>query len=442
VALAAWRAARRAVAGFFAVLLVGPLVGPARADLFAPAGLAPRQHPARDGPFIPFEPGVVLTYVMRSFDNQADWEFNSAVVGVTPEETEFVVDATFKRPDGILAPGVYHRRQSRREAMAARTIDHAGSCNPTDTVDTRYRNSTLLMVSERVFRELEAGEPSEVHIYYSPPYPPRNCEPGMRIPGVLRRVEAGAVAFRLLVDGVETTVPALHVRGTAGALALQLALDYWFLDDPKRALLLRVDGVRRVAGSRDSTTFRQQLIRVERGTPGRQADLAWTPPPPEREPGPPAPEGGKLEGGGGTDAGGRGGRRRPGGGFGGGGGALGAALERSCRARVYGIYFAFGSAELRPASEATLREIAAVLRQHPDWVLAIEGHTDSIGGAASNQVLSERRVAAVREALVRRYGVPPARLVARGFGLTRPIAPNATLEGRARNRRVELARQC
>jgi OOP family OmpA-OmpF porin len=83
-----------------------------------------------------------------------------------------------------------------------------------------------------------------------------------------------------------------------------------------------------------------------------------------------------------------------------------------------------------------------VLRQHPDWVLAIEGHTDSIGGAASNQVLSERRVAAVREALVRRYGVPPARLVARGFGLTRPIAPNATLEGRARNRRVELARQC
>jgi outer membrane protein OmpA-like peptidoglycan-associated protein len=410
------------------------------------------------------EPGVVLTYVMHSFDNQADWEFNSVVVAVTPEETEFAVDATFKRPDGTLAPGVYHRRQSRREAMAARTIDHAGSCSPTDTTDTRYRNSTLLMVSQRVFRELSAGDPSEVHLYYSPPYPPRSCEPGMRIPGVLRRVEAGTVGFPLLVDGSEVTVPALHVRGTAGAVALQLALDYWFLDDPFEALLLRVDGVRRGPGSRDSSTFRQQLVRVDHGAPGRQADLAW--PSPAREG---APSRADAQAGTGGTAGGRAspGERpagtaatgadsgRGGGGGGGGGGgsrargagagsgsALGAALERSCRTRVYGIYFAFGSAELRPPSEAALGAIASVMRQHPDWVITIEGHTDSIGGAASNQVLSKRRAAAVRDALVRRHGIPAARLVARGFGLTRPIAPNATLEGRARNRRVELARQC
>ncbi len=127
---------------------------------------------------------------------------------------------------------------------------------------------------------------------------------------------------------------------------------------------------------------------------------------------------------------------------GGGGTGLAAALEASCRAITYGIYFEFGSADLKPASEPTLRQIAAILQRHPDWVLSIEGHTDSIGGAASNLALSKRRAEAVRRALVARYGIAPARLEPRGFGLTRPIAPNAAIEGRARNRRVELARKC
>ncbi|HXF96656.1 MAG TPA: hypothetical protein VNI61_11215, partial [Gemmatimonadales bacterium] len=271
-----------------------------RAELLAGSGPAPGQQPDRDGHPIPLEPGVVLTYVMRSLDNQADWEFNSAVVAMTPEEAEFVLDATFKRPDGTLVLGTYHRRQSRREAAGARTIDHAGSCNPTDTADARYRNSTLLMASRRVFRELASGEAAEVHVFYSPPYPPRNCEPGMRIPGVLRRVEPGPVSFPVLVDGAEVTVPALHARGTAGTVALELTLDYWFLDDPDQALLLRVDGVRRGAGGRDAGTFRQQLVRVGRGGPGRQADLAWTPPPPGRVAGRPEAA---------TGAGGRAGER-------------------------------------------------------------------------------------------------------------------------------------
>jgi outer membrane protein OmpA-like peptidoglycan-associated protein len=113
-----------------------------------------------------------------------------------------------------------------------------------------------------------------------------------------------------------------------------------------------------------------------------------------------------------------------------------------CRAPVYGLYFEFASAELKRASRPTLTQIAAVLRQHPDWTLTIEGHTDSIGGAEKNLSLSDRRAGAVRDELIRHYGVAPSRLAIKGFGLTRPVEPNATIEGRARNRRVELARKC
>jgi outer membrane protein OmpA-like peptidoglycan-associated protein len=113
-----------------------------------------------------------------------------------------------------------------------------------------------------------------------------------------------------------------------------------------------------------------------------------------------------------------------------------------CRAPIYGIYFEFASAELKPASQPTLKQIAAVMRQHPDWTLTIEGHTDSIGGAEKNLDLSNRRAEAVRKELIQHYGVAASRLGIQGYGLKRPVETNATIEGRARNRRVELARKC
>jgi outer membrane protein OmpA-like peptidoglycan-associated protein len=78
---------------------------------------------------------------------------------------------------------------------------------------------------------------------------------------------------------------------------------------------------------------------------------------------------------------------------------------------------------------------------HPDWKLVVQGHTDSIGDDASNLRLSEQRAAAVKAALVDRYAILPGRLTTEGYGRTRPRDTNATLKGRARNRRVELVRQ-
>ena len=118
------------------------------------------------------------------------------------------------------------------------------------------------------------------------------------------------------------------------------------------------------------------------------------------------------------------------------------ALTTACRAELPGVYFDFNSSALDPASQPVLASVAKVLEKHADWTIAIEGHTDSVGTAASNQTLSARRADAVRRALTERYRIAPARLKADGFGWTRPRESNATLEGRARNRRVELVRPC
>lgn len=117
------------------------------------------------------------------------------------------------------------------------------------------------------------------------------------------------------------------------------------------------------------------------------------------------------------------------------------ALAETGEAIVYGIQFDFGSADLRDDSDAVLEEIADAMRAHPEWRLRIDGHTDAIGDAAANLELSRRRAAAVRDDLVRRLGPQAAdRLETGGHGESRPRADNATLEGRAANRRVELIR--
>ena len=99
------------------------------------------------------------------------------------------------------------------------------------------------------------------------------------------------------------------------------------------------------------------------------------------------------------------------------------------------------SAVLRPESKKVLTEIAQAMRNHPDWKLSVEGHTDNIGGDASNLDLSKRRSAAVVNALATDYDIPVNRFTTTGCGASCPVDTNSTIEGRARNRRVELVRQ-
>ena len=128
------------------------------------------------------------------------------------------------------------------------------------------------------------------------------------------------------------------------------------------------------------------------------------------------------------------------GGAGEGAAALEQQLEKNRRADIYSIYFSFNSDVLRPESEPTLKEIAGVMQKHPDWTLSVNGHTDNIAGDAYNLTLSQKRAAAVKNALVKKYHIDANRLLTNGFGKSQPKDTNDTIEGRARNRRVELVR--
>jgi outer membrane protein OmpA-like peptidoglycan-associated protein len=105
------------------------------------------------------------------------------------------------------------------------------------------------------------------------------------------------------------------------------------------------------------------------------------------------------------------------------------------------VLFASNKSELLPSAQKKLGDVADALnKQDPQSKMIVEGHADSQGAAEYNQELSQRRAEAVRTYLVSR-GISAERVSAQGFGLTRPIADNASAEGRANNRRVEIVVQ-
>ncbi|MBR7720773.1 OmpA family protein [Hymenobacter properus] len=103
-----------------------------------------------------------------------------------------------------------------------------------------------------------------------------------------------------------------------------------------------------------------------------------------------------------------------------------------------GILFDTNSSTLRPASEADIAKMAAVLQKYPDTNVLIEGHTDNTGTDAINQPLSERRAQAVATSTMAK-GVAASRITTNGYGSTQPVGDNTTAEGRQANRRVEVA---
>jgi outer membrane protein OmpA-like peptidoglycan-associated protein len=120
---------------------------------------------------------------------------------------------------------------------------------------------------------------------------------------------------------------------------------------------------------------------------------------------------------------------------------LGSAIASSGRIALYGILFDIDRSELKPASSAQLEQIAGLLRNDAALKLIVAGHTDDQGGVAHNLELSRQRADAVIAALTTRYGIAAERLVAQGMGSAAPVASNASEEGRAKNRRVELVKQ-
>jgi outer membrane protein OmpA-like peptidoglycan-associated protein len=111
--------------------------------------------------------------------------------------------------------------------------------------------------------------------------------------------------------------------------------------------------------------------------------------------------------------------------------------QRGLVISLSGILFDVGRSALKAGSQASLERIAGVLTQYPQHQILVEGHTDATGSDEFNLQLSRERASSVRSALVA-AGVDASKITAEGYGESRPVASNDTVEGRQQNRRVEI----
>ncbi len=102
------------------------------------------------------------------------------------------------------------------------------------------------------------------------------------------------------------------------------------------------------------------------------------------------------------------------------------------------IVFKKGKADVDPACDRTMTQIAKIVKDTPGFHVQVDGHTDNVGNAESNKKLSQARAEAVVKYLVEKKKSDPKRLSAKGWGDTQPIADNNTAKGRAKNRRVDF----
>jgi outer membrane protein OmpA-like peptidoglycan-associated protein len=102
------------------------------------------------------------------------------------------------------------------------------------------------------------------------------------------------------------------------------------------------------------------------------------------------------------------------------------------------VHFDTDKSEIKKGDKAELQRAINFIRKYPGAKVRIEGHTDSIGSEQHNQRLSERRAEAVKNYLVKAGVCEETKTMAIGYGESRPVAPNTTEEGRAKNRRVEI----
>lgn len=425
---------------------------------------AEQTPPSAMTPRVPLRVGLTIVTAVNQ-PGQGDYESLKVIVQADATQVRLTYAADVpdvEPPDDPMASFIGGGTPQRTKQSAAgetsqirsaRTIARADLENATEyrlvfgPVQAEiYPGSTAIGVSRRVLMDLKTRGESPLSV------PPGGLAGGLAglmgallgdqakdigietlMSGTLKRVERQAVPFKVLLNDVPVELPAIHARGILG----EDDAEFWILDDPDNPLALK-------------WTIGDGQLQVIRLSYPVTATEAGGGPPPDGAGGP-----GKLKGAG---AGGGGGGAATGGGAGGGTGAgagagrggAGAAagtaqriasdLATTGRSIIYGIYFDFASDRIKEESEPVLAEIAQVLRQNPTWNLNVEGHTDNIASDAYNLELSQRRAAAVKAALTGRYTIDPGRLSTAGFGESRPKDRNDTLEGRARNRRVELVK--
>ena len=358
--------------------------------------------------------------VLAITDPAGDYESIKTVEDVDATTVRLHISADLPAPKlgGLLrggAEGVADvKNESPHKIECLRTVDvvdlvkaHSYSERFCENKVEHFPQSTAISASTEMLNQLRDGQAVEFH------FAPDNnfaafIQLGAQVEGkksgqasltphagqqmyscTLHRVGAGDVAVPVLLNGQRIELPALHAMCT---LDNTEEVHAYYLDQPTNPLTL--------AFQSGALVERGQVIQI-RACPKQRSQRQRT--------------------------------------------AAGSPMEQALAAKkpvdIYGIYFDFNSATIKPESEAVLRQIADIMRKNSDWTLSVGGHTDNIGGDPANLALSQRRAAAVKDALVARYRIAPDRLTTSGYGASAPVESNTTLEGRARNRRVELRRQ-
>ena len=237
--------------------------------------------------------------------------------------------------------------------------------------------TTMFSLSKAEFDDLKAGRPAALR-YFDAYLGKNNTYTFVgTYKGAFNRIEPNDVPYSIIVNGERKDLPTIHAKGALGTHEYEA----WVLDEAANPLILNI------VRPKDNwhITYLKITFPVEK----------------------------KIE----------------------------QELAQNGRAEIYGIYFDFNSATLRPESDPVLKEISEALRNNPKWKIKIDGHTDNVGGDAYNLRLSQRRAESVMHALTTKYGITADRMTPEGFGASRPKATNDTVEGRALNRRVELVRE-
>lgn len=345
-------------------------------------------------PRIPLVVGLTIVTAVNS-PIMGDFETLKTVDALTPDGAmRMTITGESRNPVDKTTSSISIARAVRAvDLTGARTYKYMFS----NEGENEYPGTTALGASTGVLNDVRSKGRADVHIDGEAPgigglisgvmnmmtssSADRTLGMGTNASGTLALAESKPVAFPVIVNNVRTVLQAWHLKGHLSKGDQPADIDWYILDDPANPLSLRYA----------MGTDRLEVVRITYPIAGAAKDL-------ER------------------------------------------SLAKDRRAVLYGIYFDFNSAAIKPQSESVLREIVDVMKQQPDWKLKIEGHTDNVGGDAKNQDLSARRAAAVKDALVQR-GVSAARLTTGGYGASVPRETNATLAGRSRNRRVELTRE-
>lgn len=354
---------------------------------------APSAYPAQTGARIPLEQGTVITNSWGIV--YQDVESTLSIRELTPASLELTSDTPkFKQDDGSEQGASSHQTTVCNDDVRSgiKYITENGTHVP-----PLVHGATRLRLSDKSFGEIKST--GKISMDYLSFQSYDDAEKPYHDVGVLTRVEPEDVPYPMIVNDERVTLPAIHLAGITDSPSPDprprkyrpnhSQSELYVIDDPLDPLVLlwRVKDPVYHDGK-----FRLEVVKID----FKVAKAVNT---------------------------------------------VEKQLTEQKRAVTYGIYFDFNKDTIKPESEKVLNEIVQAMTDNPDWKLTVEGHTDNIGGDAYNLDLSKRRAAAVKQALVDRYHIAPERLSTNGFGASRPIETNDTLEGRARNRRVELTRE-